>query len=81
MHTVEIGYYLIFTIYCMFNYLREERYQKGCCDRDRGLLPRTQDSAYLDGYFSDRPEGLDGIIQYFPSLESYLKWKFKSHKA
>ncbi len=65
----------------LFNLLREQRYQKGCRDRDAGLLPRLQDSAYLEGYLSGRPEGLDGIVQYFPSMEEYIKWKHKSLNA
>ncbi|MBD2210224.1 hypothetical protein H6G64_16805 [Calothrix sp. FACHB-156] len=61
----------------MFNNLREIRYQQGCRDRDAGLLPKMQDSAYLEAYLKGRPEGLDGIMQYFPSVEAYMKWKFK----
>ncbi|BAY33808.1 hypothetical protein NIES2107_57100 [Nostoc carneum NIES-2107] len=61
----------------MFNHLREIRYQQGCRDRDAGLLPKIQDSAYLEAYLQGRPEGLDGIMQYFPSVEAYMKWKFK----
>ncbi|BAY93126.1 MULTISPECIES: hypothetical protein [unclassified Tolypothrix] len=61
----------------MFNNFREIRYQQGCRDRDAGLLPKIQDSAYLEAYLKGRPEGLDGIMQYFPSVEAYMKWKFK----
>ena len=55
------------------DYLREQQYQQGCRDREAGLLPRLQDAIYLDGYLKNRPEGLDGVIQYFPSIESYFK--------
>jgi hypothetical protein len=63
----------------MFNYLRQEQFQKGQRDRDAGLLPRTQDSGYLSGYLKGRPEGLDATVQYFASLEEYLTWKQRSH--
>ncbi len=59
----------------MFNHLRQERFDRGQRDRDAGLLPRMKDSAYLDGYFTGRPEGLDETVQYFASLEEYLSWK------
>ena len=62
----------------MLEYLRERRYQQGRCDRDAGLLPRRQDSAYLEGYLKGRPEGLDGIVQYFSSIEDFMKWKFRA---
>lgn len=61
----------------MFNYLREKRYQQGQRDRKAGSLPRMQDSAYLEGYLQDRPEGFDAIIQYFSSIEEYMDWKQK----
>jgi hypothetical protein len=61
----------------MLEHLREQRYQQGRRDRDAGILPKLQESAYLEGYFKGRPEGLDGMIQYFPTIESYLKWKYK----
>jgi len=56
----------------MLHHIREERYQKGCRDRDAGRLPNMCASAYLDGYLSGRPEGLDDIVQYFPSVEEYI---------
>jgi hypothetical protein len=59
----------------MLNHLRQQRHQKGQRDRDAGLLPRMQDSAYLEGYLKGRPEGLDGILEYFASIEDYLLWK------
>lgn len=62
----------------MLEHLRENNYQHGCRDRDMGLLPRRQDSAYLEGYLKGRPKGLDGIIHYFPSIEAYLKWKYRN---
>lgn len=62
---------------CMLEHLRESRYQQGRRDRDAGLLPRMQDSAYLEGYLKGRPEGLDGIVRYFPSLEAYMHWKYR----
>ena len=61
----------------MFKHLREQHYQKGQRDRDAGLLPRMETSIYLEGYLEGRPEGLDGIVQYFPSAESYLQWKYR----
>lgn len=61
----------------MFNRFREIAYQQGCRDRDAGLLPQKQGSIYLEGYLKGRPEGLDGIMQYFPSVDDYLKWKHK----
>ncbi|CAN1213437.1 Transposase [Tumidithrix helvetica PCC 7403] len=60
----------------MFENFRENRYQEGVRDRNRGILPRLEDSAYLEGYLKGRPEGLDGIMQYFPTVEDYMKWKF-----
>lgn len=54
---------------------REEWFQRGCRDRDAGLLPRSTDSAYWDGYRSGRPLGLDEVIRYFPTLESFLAWR------
>lgn len=62
----------------MLNHLREIRYQQGCRDRDAGFLPKMQDSAYLEGFLKGRPEGMDGIVQFFPSYEAYMQWKFKS---
>ena len=59
----------------MLEHLRNVRYQQGQHDRDAGLLPSRQDSIYLEGYLKGRPEGLDGIIQYFPSIEAFLKWR------
>ncbi len=63
--------------FCMLNRLREIRYQQGCCDRNAGCLPKMQDSVYLEGYLKGRPEGLDEIVQFFPSLEAYMRWKLK----
>lgn len=62
----------------MFEHLREIRYQQGQNDRKTGLLPQRQDSIYLEGYLKGRPEGLDGIIQYFPTVEAFLKWRNKN---
>lgn len=59
----------------MFNNLREIRYQPSCSDRNAGM-PKIQDSVYLKGYLKGRPEGLDDIVQFFPSFEEYMKWKF-----
>jgi hypothetical protein len=64
----------------MLHFLRENLYQQGCCDRQAGLLPRMQKKVYLEGYFKDRPEGLDTIIQYFPSTEEYLIWRARASK-
>jgi hypothetical protein len=50
-------------------------------DRNTGHLPKSQDSAYLEGYLKGRPEGLDGIVQFFPSLEAYVQWKFKDSQS
>lgn len=61
----------------MLEYLRKQHYQKGQRDRDAGLLPQMDGSIYLEGYLKGRPEGLDGIVQYFPSVESYLHWKYR----
>lgn len=63
-----------------FDRCRDDRYQQGCRDRTDGLLPRLDDSAYLSGYFSNRPEGLDEIVQHFSSVEDYLIWKRKTLK-
>jgi hypothetical protein len=60
----------------MFNNLREIRYQKGCSHRNAGILPKMQDLVYLEGYLKGRPSGLDDIVQFFPSFEEYMKWKF-----
>lgn len=59
----------------MLEYLREQRYQQGQRDRDVGLLPRRHDTDYLEGYLKGRPEGLDGIMQYFPSIDDYLNYR------
>lgn len=65
----------------MFNYLRREQFLKGQRDRDAGLLPRLQDSGYLEGYLRGRPEGLDGTIQYFASVDEYLNWKQRTRPS
>jgi hypothetical protein len=65
----------------MFNNLREIRYQQGCSDRNAGILPKMQDLMYLEGYFKGRPEGLDDIVQFFPSFEEYMKWKLKDSET
>lgn len=62
-----------------FEQFREDRFQRGCSDRDAGKLPKLNDSTYLRGYFSDRPEGLDAVVQFFPTIEDYLLWKYRSH--
>jgi len=28
----------------------------------------------------DRPEGLDMVVQYFPTMEDYLRWKLNHSK-
>lgn len=56
--------------------LKEKQRQQGQRDRKAGILPTSTNSIYLESYLQDRPEGIDGIIQYFPSLESYLNWKY-----
>jgi hypothetical protein len=61
-----------------FEQIAADRFQEGCRDRDAGRLPRMPDSIYLNGYLSNRPEGLDGIVQYFPSVEAYFQWKLRS---
>ncbi len=61
----------------MFKRLTEQHYQQGCRDRQAGLLPRMPGDIYLRGYLQDRPGGLDEVVQYFPTVESYLKWKSK----
>jgi hypothetical protein len=65
----------------MFENLRERHYQQGQRDRDAGFLPRVQGAIYLEGYLRGRPDGLDGIMQYFPSTEAYLKWKHNPSSA
>jgi hypothetical protein len=62
----------------MLKHLREIRYQQGVRDRRFGYLPKRQDSTYLEGYLKDRPEGLDGVVQYFPTVEAYFKWRSKT---
>jgi hypothetical protein len=37
-----------------------------------------QNKVYLEGYFKGRPEGLDTIVQYFPSVEEYLVWRARA---
>lgn len=61
----------------MLEHLRNQQYQQGQRDRDAGSLPKMEHSSYMDGYRKGRPEGLDEIVQYFPTAESYLKWKYK----
>ncbi|BAZ37117.1 hypothetical protein NIES4101_30380 [Calothrix sp. NIES-4101] len=65
----------------MLNRLREIRYQQGCRDRDAGCLPKMQDSIYIEAYLQGRPEGLDGIVQFFPSFAAYMQWKFKNSQT
>lgn len=65
----------------MFRNIREKYYQEGQRDRDGGKLPLKDDSAYLEGYLKGRPEGLDGVMQYFPTVEDYLKWKLKHSRS
>ena len=62
----------------MLKRLKEQHYQQGCRDRQAGLLPRKLGDVYLEGYLKGRPGGLDEVMQYFPTLESYLKWKSKT---
>lgn len=62
----------------MLEHLREIRYQEGQRDRKAGSLPKRQDSVYLEGYLKGRPEGLDGIVQYFPTIAAFLKWRSKN---
>ena len=62
----------------MLEHLRKQQYQQGQRDRDAGLLPQMESSIYLEGYLKGRPGGLDSIIQYFPSIESYFRWKYQS---
>jgi hypothetical protein len=59
----------------MLEYLRERRYQQGQRDRDAGSLPTRQNVDYLEGYLKGRPEGLDGIMGYFPSVEDYINYR------
>ncbi|MBF2025577.1 MAG: hypothetical protein IGS48_02260 [Oscillatoriales cyanobacterium C42_A2020_001] len=56
----------------------EEHFQLGCRDRLAGSLPKLKDAAYLSGYFADRPEGLDSVMQFFPTVEQYWEWKQRS---
>jgi hypothetical protein len=83
MSIVEMAIQYTFNcvVYPMLEHLREQHYQQGRCDRDAGLLPRMQGSAYLEGYLKGRPEGLDGVIRYFPTIESYLSWKYKDSET
>jgi hypothetical protein len=62
----------------MLNYLRKIRYQHGCRDRDAGYLPKMQDLVYLEGFLKGRPEGLDGVVQFFPRFEAYMLFKLKN---
>lgn len=57
---------------------QERQFQLGCRDRLAGRLPKLRDSTYLSGYLAERPEGFDGVIQYFPTLEQYWEWKQRS---
>ncbi|MFM7887414.1 MAG: hypothetical protein ACKPCM_12140, partial [Pseudanabaena sp.] len=57
----------------IFGNIREARYQEGQRDRDRGVLPRKDDSAYIEGYLKGRPEGLDEVLQYFPVDTTHLQ--------
>lgn len=61
-----------------FKHLEEDHVQLGCRDRDAGQLPKLADSGYLKGYFANRPIGLDGEVQFFPTIEEYLQWKQQS---
>ncbi|MEG3437775.1 hypothetical protein V0288_11655 [Pannus brasiliensis CCIBt3594] len=65
----------------IFHHFQENRYQEGRADRDRGKLPRTKDSLYLNGYLSGRPKGLDDIVQHFSSIEAYLQWKERARNS
>jgi hypothetical protein len=62
----------------MLHFLSGDLYQHGCCNRQAGILPRIQNKVYLEGYRKGRPEGLDTIVQYFPSVAEYLVWKARA---
>ena len=64
----------------MFGKIKEARYQEGCKDRVEGKLPRKKNSDYIEGYCKDRPGGLDMVVQYFPTVEDYLRWKLNHSK-
>lgn len=61
----------------MLEHLREHHYHQGQRDRDAGLLPRMESSVYLEGYLKGRPQGLDEVMQYFPSVDAYMQWKYR----
>lgn len=75
MHKLKAGSGFHSQVNQMLEHLRQERFQQGRRDRDAGLLPRMQESSYLEGYLKGRPEGLDSTVQYFTSIEEYLLWK------
>ena len=65
----------------MFGKIKAARYQEGYKDRVGGKLPRKKNSDYLEGYCKDRPGGLDVVVQYFPTMEDYLRWKLNHSKS
>ncbi|MGG6296352.1 hypothetical protein ACQ4M4_18330 [Leptolyngbya sp. AN02str] len=64
-----------------FQQRREKRYQQGCRDRMYGVRPQMDDAAYLMGYLSNRPEGLDEVVQHFSTVEDYLTWRQNTLKS
>jgi hypothetical protein len=58
-----------------FGLNRETQYQEGYQDRVAGKLPRKKNFNYLEGYLKDRTGGLDAVVQYFPTMEDYMRWK------
>ncbi len=59
---------------------RDRSYQRGQRDRDAGLLPKTADSAYLEGYLSDRPHGFDEVIRYFSTFDEFIVWQSRQRR-
>ncbi|NUN67071.1 hypothetical protein HCU40_20525 (plasmid) [Pseudanabaena biceps] len=65
----------------MLGHSRASHYQEGLRDRDAGKLPRKKNSVYLEAYLSDRPGGLDVVLDYFPTIEEYIHWKLNHSKS
>jgi len=58
-----------------FGINKEAHYQKGYQDCIEGRLPCKKNFNYLEGYLNNRPGGLDAVMQYFPTVEDYLRWR------
>lgn len=54
--------------------LRDQYFQRGCRDRDLGLLPQSTNADSWKGDRSGRLTGLDEVVRYFPTVAAFLVW-------